>query len=101
MRDALYKQLEDLRAEMGGISPKLSLFAKLKRKEDELLEQLGGENWQPETPKAKQGTRLIFAQKPEKTGWCIYPGCESRGKSKGKNHRGRFCVRHLLLIKTS
>lgn len=94
-----------VRLEMRGISPKVSLYAKLKARESELLARLG----EKDDPKEKmfrtqvaKRDRLILKRptmtcipkgienksKDNKEKKCVFPGCENVGKSMGKNKDG-------------
>lgn len=47
MKDSWYTELAEIQQTLRGISPKLSLYAKLKQREKELLELTGGQRTDP------------------------------------------------------
>ncbi len=104
-RDSLYKELDDVQRDMRGISPRLSLYAKLKAKETELLAKVGGlEGGKHDlAPNNEQ-----FNYDPRKK--CRVMGCAQLGapvgnskkivdKRTGNRKRHDLCTQHQQMMK--
>ena len=109
-RDKTIIEYRQIRDEMRGISPQLSIYKDLEKQVNVLLEKLGGirDGEKLHIPRATailNGVRVKIRypnQIPRPI--CKFEGCEKQGNSRGRDHYGnqkydKYCGEHVTRAK--